>query len=286
MKYVVPPPIVPKRFAVGLIPHYIDASLPIVQQAARLEGWTVIDINQADTPEKFVRELLACDLILSSSLHGIVVADSYGVPAHHVVLSNKVCGGGFKFRDYYASVGRHYSTVDLSSLDTAKIKNECTPYTLQFDFDGYHTYIQQSLKDLHKGISAVEATTVLNTLEMAVKETRPWPFPPTNGIRLHMPAIPHTITHSDYSHCAFTGKVLRFAPMMRSRGFEVFHYGVEGSEPDATENIQLMTRAEWAELRLASAKQVFPKKTEAELKAQLADPTAFVGNLANYDTVL
>ena len=58
-------------------------------------------------------------------------------------------------------------------------------------------------------------------------------------IRLHILAIPHTITRDEYSHCAFTGKVLRFSPMMRSRGFEVFHYGVETSESGADKDINL-----------------------------------------------
>ena len=52
-------------------------------------------------------------------------------------------------------------------------------------------------------------------------------------MRLHLPAIPHTITSAAYSHCAFTGKVLRFPRMMMSVGYEVYHYGVEGSESDA-----------------------------------------------------
>ena len=52
-------------------------------------------------------------------------------------------------------------------------------------------------------------------------------------MRLHLPAIPHTITSAAYSHCAFTGKVLRFPRMMMSVGYEVYHYGVEGSETDA-----------------------------------------------------
>ena len=50
---------------------------------------------------------------------------------------------------------------------------------------------------------------------------------------LHITAIPHTITSQLYSHFAFTGKVLRFAPMMRSCGYQIYHYGVEGSEPGA-----------------------------------------------------
>jgi len=60
-------------------------------------------------------------------------------------------------------------------------------------------------------------------------------------IRLHMLAVPHTITNKEFSHCAFTGKVLRFCPMMRSRGFEVYHYGVETSESNATKQIDLFT---------------------------------------------
>ena len=63
-----------------------------------------------------------------------------------------------------------------------------------------------------------------------------------NTIRLHIPAIPYTITRDEYSHDAFTGKVKRFSPMMRSLNFEVYHYGVEKSESGATKNIDLLTK--------------------------------------------
>ena len=71
-------------------------------------------------------------------------------------------------------------------------------------------------------------------------------------IRLHLLAIPHTVTRDDFSHCAFTGKVQRFAPMMRSRGFEVYHYGVETSQSGATVDVNLMTLEEWKSLRRLS----------------------------------
>ena len=58
-------------------------------------------------------------------------------------------------------------------------------------------------------------------------------------MRLRLPAVPHTTTSPEYSHCAFTGKVLRFSPMICSQGYEVLHYGVEGSE-----GIDILTRAE------------------------------------------
>jgi len=105
-------------------------------------------------------------------------------------------------------------------------------------------------------------------------------------IRLHIPAIPHTLTTLEYSHCAFTGKVLRFAPMMRSRGFEVYHYGVEGSESGANEQIQLMTKEEWSIMREQSYKVVKPELSMETIRAKLSDPTQFVGELANFDTPL
>lgn len=67
-------------------------------------------------------------------------------------------------------------------------------------------------------------------------------------MKLHLLGLPHTITAKRFSHCAFTGKVLRFAPMMRSIGYNVIHYGIEGSECDANENVNILSRDEWVSL--------------------------------------
>ena len=106
------------------------------------------------------------------------------------------------------------------------------------------------------------------------------------AIRLHIFAIPHTITRDEFSHCAFTGKVKRFSPMMMTRGFEVYHYGVETSESGATKQIDLLTKDEWQSLRIESYKKLHPELTDQDVKIRLADPTQFVGELANYSTPL
>jgi len=67
---------------------------------------------------------------------------------------------------------------------------------------------------------------------------------------LHILGIPHTETTAHYSHCAFTGKVLRFPKMMRALGYSVVHYGAGPQAPEGTtEHVVLMSRAEQAELR-------------------------------------
>lgn len=63
-------------------------------------------------------------------------------------------------------------------------------------------------------------------------------------MRLHLLGIPHTVTTARFSHCAFTGKVQKFAPMMRPLGYEVIHYGVAGAESGATEQVEVLTQAE------------------------------------------
>lgn len=63
-------------------------------------------------------------------------------------------------------------------------------------------------------------------------------------IRVHLLGLPHTVTRLDFSHCAFTGKVLRWPKMMKPWGVHVIHYGVEGSTSGADEDVVLMSQDE------------------------------------------
>ena len=105
-------------------------------------------------------------------------------------------------------------------------------------------------------------------------------------IRLHILAIPYTITNDEYSHDAFTGKVQRFAPMMRSRGYEVYHYGVEGSEPNATKDIQLLTKKEWNELRIQTFMFLDKALSHEQAEKKNQDKTYLINGLSNFNSPL
>jgi hypothetical protein len=64
-------------------------------------------------------------------------------------------------------------------------------------------------------------------------------------VRLHLIGLFHTITSIEYSHCAFTGKVLRFPKMMQLYGYEVIEYSNEGSESTADKHVVMLTKDEF-----------------------------------------
>ena len=96
-------PRVEKKYDIGIVPHYADKGHPWVERNRQRPNVRVIDIESGI--EEFVGAVLSCETILSSSLHGLICADAYGLPAAWIRLSNRLDGGSFKFRDYRLSIG-------------------------------------------------------------------------------------------------------------------------------------------------------------------------------------
>jgi pyruvyltransferase len=100
--------VIRKEYKLGFIPHYVDKPLFSVPDNAILSAISgrirVIDV---EAPwREVVDAICSCERIVSSSLHGIIIAEAYGIPAKWEVYSDKVIGNGFKFRDYLTGTGR------------------------------------------------------------------------------------------------------------------------------------------------------------------------------------
>jgi len=70
--------------------------------------------------EAILNDLLACERVVTSSLHGLILADAFGIPSAWL-RSNSPTGLEFKFYDYFLSVGKlrkpqafHLNRPDLS----------------------------------------------------------------------------------------------------------------------------------------------------------------------------
>jgi len=80
---------------VGIIPHWEDRGL-----ARRFPNGHLIDV-QGD-PEMVIRQIAACRRVISSSLHGLVVADAFGKERR---WERAARAWPFKFADYGSVVG-------------------------------------------------------------------------------------------------------------------------------------------------------------------------------------
>lgn len=114
-------------YDIGITPHIVDFDL--IKDRIKDERILVIDLKKPVT--KVIDAILSCRVILSSSLHGLIVAHSYGIPAIWITVSNKLYGDNIKFYDYFTSVGiLEYKPYKLKSNkrivyeDLEKIVNE------------------------------------------------------------------------------------------------------------------------------------------------------------------
>jgi hypothetical protein len=117
------------EFEHGVIPHYVEQNNPQIE-LWRSRGANIIDVQSG--VQNVIDEANKCAKIVSSSLHGLVLADSLGIPNHMVRLHDyRVWLRGFKFDDYYSVFGeRAFPTESLAEAftlcrvrDTSEVKN-------------------------------------------------------------------------------------------------------------------------------------------------------------------
>lgn len=92
-----------KKYEIGVIYHCRE--LRAVAEASVIGADRVNFIDITRGLQEVVRDILECNFIVSSSLHGIICAHSYGIPAAWMKVSDYPLGDGFKFVDYFESVG-------------------------------------------------------------------------------------------------------------------------------------------------------------------------------------
>jgi pyruvyltransferase len=113
-------PISEKKYKLGIIPHYVDTLEVFVKlgmSKEELEQHGILIIDVLNDVEAVVRDILSCDKIISSTLHGLIVSHAYCIPAAWVKFSDAVGGDDFKFHDYY-------STTKTPTVNFVDYRNE------------------------------------------------------------------------------------------------------------------------------------------------------------------
>jgi pyruvyltransferase len=124
-----------ERHALGLVPHRHDVGHPLVRRLAERPGVLLIDPRAK--PHDVLDRICQCAAIASSSLHGLVMAAAYGIPSLWIEVSDRVEGGGFKFRDFYGSVGSPIVEPFRPRAHTtaAELAERAAPLPIDLDLD-------------------------------------------------------------------------------------------------------------------------------------------------------
>ncbi len=94
-----------KKHKVGIVPHHMDFDYKKELDELLGDGCHVISMINYDKWTDVIDDICSCEYILSNSLHGLIVADAYGVKnlfcefVHHHTNQEK-------FEDYFLSVKR------------------------------------------------------------------------------------------------------------------------------------------------------------------------------------
>lgn len=129
---------VPEVGKIGILPHYVDKSFVLNSSLLSADNVELIDV-ETDNIDDFTNSLLSCEIVVSSSLHGLIIAEAYGVPVVWMRCSDKVVGGVFKFLDYFSATNRkpdYVSLDELKSLKTIEPASLREVQTLQSDLLG------------------------------------------------------------------------------------------------------------------------------------------------------
>lgn len=128
-------PNIQKDYKVGIIPHHLEKENILLNKFKNDPEIKIIDIE--GSTNTVVDQICSCKYIASSSLHGIIAADAFGIPSVYIKLTENIDIDSFKFRDYFGSVGRSETEPLIISENTSvdDIYERISNYKIDIDLN-------------------------------------------------------------------------------------------------------------------------------------------------------
>lgn len=105
------------RHKIGIIPQYGKEKGDKVRNIlGKYKEAYFIDIRNYETWQSFIDEILSCEMVASYSLHGLIMAETYGIPSLWIRLAEDNDTDNFKYWDFYESIGKY--SMNPMRIDT------------------------------------------------------------------------------------------------------------------------------------------------------------------------
>lgn len=124
-------PKIEKKYKLGIVLHWQDDWHQVVRSMQLSPEILIIRHNAGKY--QYIDQICSCEKIASSSLHGIIVADAYGVPNLQLTFFKQDM---FKYQDYFESVDRKVNPIDCEAeVNLDKIMSSFVRYKISIDLD-------------------------------------------------------------------------------------------------------------------------------------------------------
>jgi pyruvyltransferase len=100
------------KFKLGIILHYNDIKVHTIFPV--FKNPNVLFIDNRKSVEQVINDIYSCENIISSSLHGIIICDSYNInhslfATHETNFEIHTLQCSFKFKDYYSVFNQNFN---------------------------------------------------------------------------------------------------------------------------------------------------------------------------------
>jgi pyruvyltransferase len=107
-----------KKHEIGIIPHWSDFEL---YHSLYKDKYKII--NPLSPVKEVIKDIVSCEKIASSSLHGLILSDAYGIPSQWLYNKRGMVGSKFKFYDYFSTTDNKKHSFNLIDKGNFYISN-------------------------------------------------------------------------------------------------------------------------------------------------------------------
>lgn len=127
-------PAINNKYEIGVIPHYSEYNHSWVN-GIKNEDTLIVNVN--DPVEEVIQKIVSCKKIISSSLHGLIIADAYQIPSVWITITEHLKRQSFKFYDYYYSIGYDEARTIIVKKDTtlAELSKQTCTHKISLNLD-------------------------------------------------------------------------------------------------------------------------------------------------------
>lgn len=144
---------IPRKSArLAVVPHGAHMSNPAFRALASRCPPDTIWVDTRRRPWDVARQIASAEFVISSSLHGLIFADAFDIPAVRVCPDVELMGGNFKFTDYETVVRPLHHRWHPLGVDTSL--EELIGAASRVD----QSSVARAVKDLERAISTLQIT--------------------------------------------------------------------------------------------------------------------------------